>query len=41
MPADKVRALAWFVLALTLLAGAVMVWLVGTFRIDQRQGCSH
>jgi Na+/melibiose symporter-like transporter len=35
MPAAKVTALAWFVLALTLLAGAAMAWLVGTFRIDQ------
>ncbi len=35
MPADKVRALAWFVLALIALAGGAMAWLVGTFRIDQ------
>jgi glycoside/pentoside/hexuronide:cation symporter, GPH family len=35
MPSEKVRALAWFVLTLTVLAGAAMAWLVGTFRIDQ------
>jgi glycoside/pentoside/hexuronide:cation symporter, GPH family len=35
MPIDKVNALAWFVLTLTLLAGSVMAWLVGTFRIDE------
>ncbi len=34
MPADKVSALAWFVLALIVLAGGAMAWLVGTFRID-------
>ena len=35
MPTDKVRALAVFVLALVVAAGAAMVWLVGTLRIDQ------
>lgn len=35
MPEGKVTALAWFVLSLTLAAGAAMAWLVGTFRIDQ------
>ena len=35
MPPDKVRALAWFVLALVVLAGGAMAWLVGTFGIDQ------
>jgi glycoside/pentoside/hexuronide:cation symporter, GPH family len=34
MPAEKVAALAWFVLALIALAGGAMAWLVGTFRID-------
>lgn len=34
MPLEKVRALAWFVLALIVLAGGTMAWLVGTFRID-------
>jgi hypothetical protein len=35
MPMDKVRALAWFVLALIGIAGGLMAWLVGTFRIDR------
>ncbi|MEO6093791.1 MAG: MFS transporter [Novosphingobium sp.] len=35
MPADKVNALAWFVLTLILVAGSAMAFLVGTFRIDQ------
>jgi glycoside/pentoside/hexuronide:cation symporter, GPH family len=35
MPQDKVRALAWFVLALVVVAGGAMAWLVGTFRIDR------
>lgn len=35
MPAEKVRALALFVLALIVLAGSAMAWLVGSFRIDQ------
>lgn len=35
MPADKVRALAWFVLTLIVVAGGAMAWLVGTFRIDR------
>ena len=34
MPPDKVAALAWFVLALIVLAGGAMARLVGTFRID-------
>lgn len=34
MPPEKVRALAWFVLALIVLAGGAMAWLVGTFRTD-------
>ena len=34
MPVEKVQALAWFVLALVVLAGGAMAWLVGTFRID-------
>lgn len=34
MPHDKVTALAWFVLALIVLAGGAMARLVGTFRID-------
>lgn len=34
MPPEKVRALAWFILALIALAGGAMAWLVGTFRID-------
>ena len=34
MPVEKVRALAWFVLTLIVLAGGAMAWLVGTFRID-------
>ena len=37
MPPDKVRALAWFVLALVVLAGAAMVWLVGTLRINRAE----
>ena len=35
MPADKVRALALFVLALIVIAGGAMAWLVSTFRIDR------
>jgi Na+/melibiose symporter-like transporter len=35
MPSDKVRALAWFVLTLSLVSGGAMAWLVGTFRIDR------
>lgn len=35
MPVEKVRALAWFVVALILFAGGAMAWLVGTFRVDQ------
>lgn len=35
VPAGKVDALAWFVLALILIAGASMAWLVGTFRISR------
>lgn len=35
MPTEKVQALAWFVLALIVIAGSVMAWLVGTFRIDR------
>lgn len=35
MPADKVTALALFVLTLIVLAGGAMAWLVGTFRIDR------
>jgi Na+/melibiose symporter-like transporter len=35
MPQDKVHALAWFLLALVVLAGGAMAWLVGTFRIDR------
>lgn len=34
MPLGKVRALAWFVLTLIVLAGGAMAWLVGTFRTD-------
>lgn len=34
MPPEKVEALAWFVLALIVLAGGAMARLVGTFRID-------
>ena len=34
MPPDKVAALAWFVLALIVLAGGAMARLVGTFQID-------
>jgi len=37
MPASKVAALAWFVLALIVLAGGIMAWLVGTFRIDEEK----
>lgn len=33
-PPEKVYALAWFVLALVVLAGGAMAWLVSTFRID-------
>lgn len=49
MPVEKVHALAWFVLVLIGIAGGVMAWLVGTFRIDaakveairkQREGAS-
>lgn len=35
MPVEKVQALASFVLALIVLAGGAMAWLVGTFRIDE------
>ena len=34
MPQDKVEALAWFILALIVIAGGAMAWLVSTFRID-------
>ncbi len=34
MPGDKVLALAWFVLALIVLAGGAMAALVGTLRVD-------
>lgn len=34
MPTDKVSALAWFVLALIILAGGAMAALVGTLRVD-------
>lgn len=34
MPQDKVRALAWFVTGLILVAGAAMAWLVGRFDIS-------
>ena len=34
MPVEKVRALAWFVLALIVLAGSAMAWLVGTFKLS-------
>jgi glycoside/pentoside/hexuronide:cation symporter, GPH family len=37
MPPEKVRALAWFVLALIVIAGGIMAWLVGTFRIDHQK----
>ena len=35
MPPDKVRMLAWFVVALIVVAGGAMARLVGTFRIDE------
>lgn len=35
MPQEKVRFLAWFVVALIVLAGGAMARLVGTLRIDQ------
>lgn len=35
MPVDKVRQLAWFVVGLIVVAGGIMAWLVGTFRIDR------
>jgi Na+/melibiose symporter-like transporter len=35
MPQAKVDALAWFVLALIVLAGGAMAWLVSTLRIDR------
>jgi Na+/melibiose symporter-like transporter len=35
MPADKVTALAWFVLGLITVAGSLMAWLVGTFRFRE------
>ena len=35
MPQGKVDALAWFVLALVLVAGGAMAWLVSTFRINR------
>ena len=31
---EKVRALAWFVLALIVFAGSAMAWLVGTFKLS-------
>jgi Na+/melibiose symporter-like transporter len=34
MPQDKVRALAWFVTALILVAGLAMAWLVGRFDVS-------
>ncbi|MFM6932115.1 MAG: MFS transporter [Novosphingobium sp.] len=34
MPPGKVEALAWFVLAMIVIAGGAMAWLVSTFRID-------
>ncbi|MGC6330731.1 MFS transporter [Rhizorhabdus sp. FW153] len=35
MPQGKIDALAWFVLALIVLAGGAMAWLVSTLRIDR------
>ncbi|MEJ6009833.1 MFS transporter [Novosphingobium aquae] len=34
MPQAKVEALAWFILALIVVAGGAMAWLVSTFRTD-------
>jgi Na+/melibiose symporter-like transporter len=34
MPPEKVRALAWFVLALLIVAGGAMAWLVSTLKTD-------
>lgn len=34
VPADKVRALAWFVTGLIVVAGAAMAWLVGRFDVS-------
>ncbi len=34
MPQDKVRALAWFVTALIVIAGVAMAWLVGRFDVS-------
>jgi len=37
MPQDKVEALALFVLALIVVAGGAMAWLVSTFRMDEHK----
>lgn len=37
MPVEKVRALAWFVVGLIVVAGGAMAWLVGTFRVDREK----
>ncbi|MET0180400.1 MAG: MFS transporter [Novosphingobium sp.] len=37
MPEDKIRALAWFVLTLVVVAGGAMAWLVGTFRLARSE----
>lgn len=37
MPQDKVIALACFILTLIVVAGGLMAWLVGTFRIDSQK----
>ncbi|MEO7656651.1 MAG: MFS transporter [Sphingomicrobium sp.] len=41
VPADKVQALAWFVLALIVIAGSLMAWLVGTFRVGRRPDAAN
>lgn len=37
VPQDKVRALAWFVTALIVIAGGAMAWLVGTFDVSEEK----
>jgi len=41
MPPEKVRFLAWFVVALIVLAGGAMAWLVGTFRSGGAKGAQQ
>jgi GPH family glycoside/pentoside/hexuronide:cation symporter len=37
VPQDKVRALAWFVTSLIVVAGAVVAWVVGGFDVSPQK----